>query len=120
MSLVKETVAATVMNLKGLPQRAGASLVTVVGVATTVAVMISLLAIGAGLEKTSGKNLSDDMVVVVPSGAQSEYSGTLSRDAAALIMQAPGIRKAADGAPMNRATAARAPSKASSASTAIS
>lgn len=100
MSLLSETVAATVMNLKGLPQRVGASLVTVIGVATTVAVMVSLLAIGAGLVKVANKNVSPDQVIVLPSGAQSEYSGTITRDAAALIAQAPGIRKTADGRPM--------------------
>lgn len=100
MSLISQTVAATVMNLKGLPQRIGASLVTVVGVATTVAVMISLLAIGAGLEKTSARSISPDWVIVMPSGTQSEYAGSLSRDAVPVILQAPGIRKTADGQPM--------------------
>jgi putative ABC transport system permease protein len=100
MSFLSETAAATVMNLKGLPQRIGASLVTVVGVATTVAVMISLLAIGAGLVQASYRNIGPDRVVVLPSGAQSEYAGSLSRDAAELIKQAPGVRKTADGRPM--------------------
>lgn len=100
MSALSETVAATAMNLKGLPQRVGASLVTVIGVATTVAVMISLLALGAGLVKTSGKNISPDWVIVMPSGTTSEYAGSLSRDAASLIVRAPGIRKTADGRPM--------------------
>lgn len=100
MSLIKETVAATTMNLKGLPQRVGASLVTVIGVATTVAVMISLLAIGEGLLKTGSRNISADRVIVVPAGAQSEFSGSIPRDAAALIAQAPGLKKTADGRPM--------------------
>ena len=100
MSLFSQTAAATAMNLKGLPQRVGASLVTVVGVATTVAVMISLLAIGAGLVQIANKNVSPDRVIVMPSGAQSEYAGSISRDAAALVAQAPGLRKTADGRPM--------------------
>ena len=100
MSVFSETAAATALNLKSLPQRIGASLVTVIGVATTVAVMISLLAIGAGLLKTSNRDISPDQVVVLPSGAQSEYSGSMSRDAVAQIAQAPGLRKTADGRPM--------------------
>jgi putative ABC transport system permease protein len=71
MSLFSQIAAVTVMNIKGLPQRLGASLVTVVGVATTVAVMVSLLAIGAGLVKTSTRNVSLDRVIVMPTGAQS-------------------------------------------------
>lgn len=100
MSLIRQTVAATAMNLKGLPQRVGASLVTVIGVATTVAVMVSLLALGAGLAKSANRNVDPARVMVLPSGGQSEYAGSLSRDAAALIAQAPGIRKTADGRPM--------------------
>ena len=100
MSLISETVAATVLNLKSLPQRLGASLVTVIGVATTVAVMISLLAIGAGLLKTSGRNIDPNEVIVLPSGAQSEYAGSLSRDAVAQIAQAPGLAHTADGRPI--------------------
>jgi len=100
MSLISQISAVTVMNIKGLPQRLGSSLVTVVGVATTVAVMVSLLAIGAGLVKTSNKNVGLDRVIVMPSGAQSEYSGSMSREAAALIGQAPGVKRAADGRPL--------------------
>src|SRR5579862_4267688 len=100
MSILTETVAATGLNLKSLPQRVGASLVTVIGVATTVAVMISLLAIGAGLMKTGSRNIGPDQVVVMPSGSQSEYSGSMSRDAVAQVAQAPGLKKTADGRPM--------------------
>jgi putative ABC transport system permease protein len=100
MSLFSQIAAATVINIKGLPQRLGSSLVTVVGVATTVAVMISLLAIGAGIVKTSNKNVGLDRVIVMPAGAQSEYSGSMSREAAALIAQAPGVQHTADGRPL--------------------
>src|SRR6185312_11362108 len=97
MSLISETAAATALNLRSLPQRLGASLVTVIGVATTVAVMISLLAIGAGLLKTSARDIDPNEVIVLPSGAQSEYAGSLSRDAVAQIAQAPGLAHTADG-----------------------
>jgi putative ABC transport system permease protein len=100
MSLFSQIAAVTVMNIKGLPQRLGASLVTVVGVATTVAVMVSLLAIGAGLVKTSNRNVGLDRVIVMPSGAQSEYSGSMSREAADLIGQAPGVKRTPDGRPL--------------------
>lgn len=100
MSVLKETAAAVSMNIKSLPQRVGASLVTVIGVATTVAVMVSLLAIGAGLTQAAGRNISPDRVIVLPSGAQSDYAGSLSRDIVPIIAQAPGVKKTADGQPM--------------------
>lgn len=100
MSLFRQIGAATVINLKGLPTRAGASLVTVIGVATTVAVMISLLAIGAGIVQTANRGLKPEQVIVMPAGAQSEFTGSMSREAAALIAQAPGIKHTADGRPL--------------------
>ncbi|THD77429.1 MAG: FtsX-like permease family protein [Phenylobacterium sp.] len=105
MSLIRETLAATSMNIKSLPQRLGASLVTVVGVATTVAVMVALLSIGAGLLKTSTKNIGLDRVIVMPSGAQSEYAGSMAREAVDIVGQAPGVKRAADGRPMVDGTA---------------
>ena len=100
MSLFRQIGAATVINVKGLPKRAGASLVTVIGVATTVAVMISLLAIGAGIVKTANQDLRPEQVIVMPTGAQSEFTGSMTREAVDLIAQAPGIKHTADGRPM--------------------
>lgn len=100
MSLFSQIGAATAMNIKGVPQRLGASLVTVIGVAITVATMVSLLAIGGGLVKTSTKNIGPDRVIVMPSGAQSEYTGSMSREAADLIAQAPGVKRGPDGKPL--------------------
>lgn len=99
MSLFSQIGAATVINLKGIPSRAGASLVTVIGVATTVAVMISLLAIGAGIVKTANRGLKPEQVMVMPAGAQSEFTGSMTREAAELIAAAPGIKHDADGRP---------------------
>jgi putative ABC transport system permease protein len=50
--------------------------------------------------QASYRNIGADRVVVLPSGAQSEYAGSLSREAAELITQAPGVRRTADGRPM--------------------
>ena len=52
MSLFKQIWAVTAMNIRALPQRAGTSLVTVIGVATVIAVMVSLLAIGVAVAAT--------------------------------------------------------------------
>ena len=43
MGFFRQIWAVSAMNLAALPSRAGASLVTIVGVATVVAVMLSLL-----------------------------------------------------------------------------
>ena len=98
--MFKQTFAVTGMNLSSLPQRLGSSLVTVIGVACVVAVMVSLLAIGAGLLKSAESGASPDRAIVLSSGATAAYMGQISRQQAALIADAPGIKIAPDGKPM--------------------
>jgi putative ABC transport system permease protein len=100
MSLFKQIWAVTAMNIRALPQRAGTSLVTVIGVATVIAVMVSLLAIGVGLLQSINKNVRPDDAIVLTSGTAATYMGSISRTAAAIIADAPGVKKDAAGRPM--------------------
>jgi putative ABC transport system permease protein len=100
MSMFKQIWAVTAMNVRGLPQRVGASLVTVIGVACVVAVMISLLAIAAGLVRAADKHARPDRAVVVSSGAAAEYMGAISPAEAAIIGDAPGVKRNAAGQAM--------------------
>ena len=100
MSLFKQIWAVTAMNVRALPQRAGTSLVTIIGVATVIAVMVSLLAIGAGLIQSVNKNVRPDDAIVLSSGAAAPYMSAISRTAAAIIADAPGIKKDPSGRPM--------------------
>jgi putative ABC transport system permease protein len=97
--------AVSAMSLAGLPSRAGASLVTVIGVATVVAVMLSLLGIGAGVMGSVLRNDQPERAVVLSSGA-TEYMGSFSQADVAQIAQAPGIARAPDGKPMVQPLAA--------------
>lgn len=105
MSFFRQIWAVTVMNIAALPSRAGSSLVTVIGVATVIAVMLSLLGIGEGVLHSVLKNDQPDRVVVLSSGA-TEYMGSFTSADVALISQAPGIKKTADGRPMVQPLAA--------------
>jgi putative ABC transport system permease protein len=100
MSLFKQIWAVTAMNIRALPQRAGTSLVTVIGVATVIAVMVSLLAIGVGLLQSINKNVRPDDAIVLTSGTAATYMGSISRTAAAIIADAPGVKKDSAGRPM--------------------
>jgi putative ABC transport system permease protein len=91
--------AVSAMNLAALPSRAGASLVTIVGVATVVAVMLSLLGIGAGVMSSVLRNDRPDQAIVVAKGA-TELMGSFSQADVAQIAEAPGIARAQNGRPM--------------------
>ncbi len=98
--MLKQIVSVTAMNLGSLPQRLGASLVTVIGVGCVVAVMVSLLAINAGLTQTATQGGGPDRVIILSAGATAAYMGSISREEAAIIADAPGLKKGSDGKPL--------------------
>ncbi len=100
MNLLGQIWAVTAMNIRAVPQRIGASLVVVVGVATVVAVMVSLLSVAAGLIQMVNKNIRPEDATVLSSGAPAVYLGSISRTAAAIIADAPGVKRDTAGKPM--------------------
>jgi putative ABC transport system permease protein len=105
MGFFRQIWAVSAMNLAALPSRAGASLVTVVGVATVVAVMLSLLGVGAGVITSTVGNDQPDQAIVLSSGA-SELMGSFSQSDVAQIGQAPGVAHTPDGKPIVQPRAA--------------
>ena len=54
MNGMRQTAAITAINLQSIPQRLGASLVIVVGIAGVVGVLVALLSMSQGLGKKLG------------------------------------------------------------------
>lgn len=98
--MLSQITAITGLNLKSIPERWASSLVIVVGLAGVVAVFTALLAMATGFERTLAATGSTDNAVILRGGSDAELNSGLSRDAATLIKQAPGIRKDADGKPL--------------------
>jgi putative ABC transport system permease protein len=88
------------MNLRNLPQRIGTSLVIVIGSAGVVAVLVSVLAMATGITKTLQSTGRDDRAIILRNGSASESGSALTRTAAQIIMDAPGIKHASDGKPL--------------------
>jgi putative ABC transport system permease protein len=104
MTFLRQVVMLTATGIRGIPQRLGASLVTVIGIATVVAVLISLLSIGEGVKFMSMGGVREDRAVVMSDGARFAMSSIITRAAAARIADAAGIRKAPDGTPLSAAS----------------
>jgi putative ABC transport system permease protein len=104
MSFLRQVVMLTATGIRGIPQRLGASLVTVIGIATVVAVLLSLLSIGEGVKFMSTGGVREDRAVVMSTGATFAMNSVITRDVAARIADAPGIRKAPDGTPLATAS----------------
>ncbi|MDB5974209.1 MAG: transporter permease [Nevskia sp.] len=98
--MFKQTAAITSMNLRAIPQRIGTSWVIVIGIAVTVAVLVSVLAMVAGFSKTLSSTGRVDRVIVLRGGSNAELSSTVSRENTINIMDAPGVKKDTEGKPV--------------------
>ena len=100
MNAFGQITAVTGMSLRTLPQRLGTALVIVVGIAGVVGVLVAVLALASGLRQTLANTGRADRVIVLSSSANSEMTSSLAREEVLTIMDAPGIRKGADGKPV--------------------
>jgi len=87
----------TLMYLRTIPQRLGASLTAAVGVAGVVAVMVAVLSIAEGFRATLTRTGSVDNALVMRSGTDSELSSSLTLDQTRIVTDAPGIKRDAGG-----------------------
>ncbi|HEY2418143.1 MAG TPA: ABC transporter permease [Steroidobacteraceae bacterium] len=88
------------VGLLTIPQRLGSSLVVVVGIAGVVGVLVAVLAMGAGFEATLKQTGTDDTVIVVRAGAQTELNSVLEHDTVVVLSQLPQVVRNADSQPL--------------------
>jgi len=103
MTFFKQTASLTLTGIRGIGQRLGASLVTVIGITTVVAVLLSLLSMNEGVVALSSGYAKPDRAVVLSSGANNVAQSSLPREAVINIGNAPGVRRAPDGTPYSTA-----------------
>lgn len=87
-------------NFRNVFQRPAATLTTALGVAFTVSILIGALALAAGFQAALMKTGSDDNVIVLRKGADSEISSGIVRDAANILRAHPEVATTADGRPL--------------------
>lgn len=97
MNWLRQVLEVSIMNLRSVPQRIGASLVIVIGIAGVVAVLVALFAMAEGFRQTLATTGRADRVIVLRSGATEELSSGFDREQALVIAQAPGVRKDEQG-----------------------
>jgi putative ABC transport system permease protein len=88
------------LNIRGLARRPWSSLVIVVGMASVVGVLISLLSFSAGASRTIESMADPTRAIVIRKGRTEEAGQQISREVAAAVVSAPGIKKSADGTPI--------------------
>jgi len=95
--MLRQIAAVTLLNFKSLPNRLWPSLVIVVGMACVIAVLISMLSLTTGYVESEMKAGDPGRAIVIADGVENENASSLTRDQANMIMDAPGIKKDADG-----------------------
>ncbi|HEY2685144.1 MAG TPA: ABC transporter permease [Steroidobacteraceae bacterium] len=95
--MFKQLIAVVSLSIRTLPQRLGASSVIVIGIASVVAVLVSVLAMSTGFKHTLADAGRKDRVIVLRGGSDNELSSNLSANDYAVIADAPGLAKSADG-----------------------
>ena len=91
MSSLIQILSISWFNLRTLPERKAAALTAAIGIAGVVGVLVGVLAIAQGFKRAMTVSGAPDVAVVLRSGADSELTSGLDREAARTISDAPGI-----------------------------
>jgi putative ABC transport system permease protein len=87
-------------NLRNLVVRKTTTIMTAVGIAMTVAVLLAVLALGEGLRTAFDAAGNPLNVLVLRKGGTSELTSVMTQESFQVIKAYPGIAKGADGQPM--------------------
>ncbi len=93
MNWFSQILTVTAFGLRTMPQRIGASLAALFGIAGVVAVLVGVLSIAEGFEKTLQTAGSPDLAIVVRAGATSEMMSILSGDEAQIVADTIGVAR---------------------------
>jgi len=84
-------------GLLSIPQRAGSVAAAVFGIAGVVAVLVGVLSMGAGFQKTLEASGAPDAAIVLRSGADTEMVSGFLRESTRVIADAPGVARTPEG-----------------------
>jgi putative ABC transport system permease protein len=90
----------TRVGIATIPQRLGSSSVVVVGIAGVVGVLVALLSMAAGFQSTLRETGTDDTVIVIRAGSQTEINSVVDHDTAVVVSQAAQVLHDAAGQPI--------------------
>ena len=97
MSALRQVAAVTAMNIRGIPQRIGASCVIVIGIMGVVGVLVSVFTMTGSFSATLLAAGRADRAIVLRGGANFEGASNLPGDTVATILNAPGIARTPAG-----------------------
>ncbi len=87
-------------NLGSLWARRTSTLMAVVGIAFTVAILVTMMALVQGLDSTFVDTGQDNQLIVIRQGSQNEVNSYFSRELYPTVKFLPGVAKGSDGEPL--------------------
>lgn len=90
---LSQVASVTLFNLRTLPERKGAALATVIGIAGVVAVFVGVFSIAEGFRQAMTASGADDIAVVMRDGSDSEMTSNLAHAECRIVADAPGIAR---------------------------
>src|SRR6202035_2606876 len=100
MSELRQVAAVSLIGIGSLRERFGTALVIVIGMACVVGVLTSMLSLTAGLTRAYLRPEDATRAIVWAGHATFDQSRSLHPDVIGTILDAPGIARGADGAPL--------------------
>src|ERR1043166_3416551 len=91
MRWLRQTLAVMLLGVRTIPQRIGASVVALIGIAGVVVVFVSVLSIGEGFRAALVQAGSPSRAIVLRNGSESEMTSGLLGTEADIVKQAPGL-----------------------------
>lgn len=96
-TILSQTIAVIIMNIRSLPRRIWMSAAMVLASAVVVAILLAFLAMAKGFETTLESAGSDDLAIFLRDGSSAELNSVISKEQVSLIETAPGIVKDSEG-----------------------
>jgi putative ABC transport system permease protein len=96
MRFLNQIFAVTRLNILNLPRRAATSMVAIVGVMAVVLVFAAVMSMAKGFERTMVSAGSDDVAIVLRSGATAELTSGFSQEQTLIIAGMPGVLRDGD------------------------
>lgn len=93
----QQVLSVTRFSVLTIPQRLGSSAAAALGIGGVVLVLVGVLSIARGFRHAMTVSGSEEVAIVLRSGANTEMMSGLSRQDTTVVEQAPGIARDADG-----------------------
>src|SRR5271156_3423669 len=99
MNFVRQFFGVLRVDLSDATQRMGPVLTIIIGVTCAVGVLVSMLAMGIGVQRQALQNVRADRVILRSTGA-GDVQSSIPRDEAFIARDLPGIKKGKEAAPI--------------------